>query len=136
MLMWCVWQKVRQNDRQVFAKRSMCESEYSQSVPLEIVILVYTHSPVARTFFWCTYTARALRTFLCVLHTCIAQGMAQGCLQCACRHLSVISLSPFSCFTRPCSCCSLTVTSRPLPTTSSTTSLTILSTRSSRTSPT
>ena len=89
---------------------------------------VYTHSPVARTFFWCTYTARTLRTFLCVSHTC----MAQGCLQCACRHLSVISPSPFSCFTSPCYCCSLTVTSRPFPT--STTSLTFLSTRSCRTS--
>ena len=32
------------------------------------------HTLVARTFFWCTYTARTLRTFLCVLHTCKAQG--------------------------------------------------------------
>ena len=38
-------------------------------------------------FFWFTYTARTLRTFLCVLHTC----MAQGCLQCACRRLSLSS---------------------------------------------
>ena len=37
---------------------------------------------------------RTLRTFLCVLHTC----MAQGCLQCACRHRSVISPSPFLMF--------------------------------------
>ena len=77
-----------------------------------------THSPVARTFFWCTYTARTLRTFFCVLHTC----MAQGCLQCACRHHSFISPSPFSRFDRIGSCCSLTVTSRPLPTATSTTS--------------
>ena len=84
---------------------------------------------VARIFFWCTYTARTFRTFLCVLHTC----MAQGCLQCACRYLSFISPSPFSWFTRLCSCCSLTVTSRPLPTTTSTTSLTIPSTPSCRT---
>ena len=60
--------------------------------------------------------------------------MTQGCLQCACRHLSVISPSRFSCFTRPCSCCSLTDTSRPFPT--STTSLTFLPTRSCTTSPT
>ena len=46
---------------------------------------MYTHSHVARNFFCSTDTARTLRTFLCVLHTC----MAQGCLQCACRHLSV-----------------------------------------------
>ena len=81
--------------------------------------------------FWCTYTARTLRTFLCVLHTC----MAQGCLQCAC-HFSLDSPSPFSCFTRPCFClprCSLTVTSRPLPTT---TSLTLTSTTSHRIFPT
>ena len=47
-----------------------------------------------------------------------------------------ISPSLFSCFTRPCSClfcCSLTVTSRPLPTT---TSLTLTSTTSCRTFPT
>ena len=48
--------------------------------------------------------------------------------------LSVISPSPFSCFTRPCSYCSLTVISRPFPT--STFSLTFLSTRSCRISPT
>ena len=62
--------------------------------------------------------------------------MAQGCLQCACRHFSIISPSLFSCFTRPCSCLpcsSLTVTSRPLPTT---TSLTLTSTTSCRTFPT
>ena len=91
--------------------------------------VVFRHSFIARTFFWCTFTARTLRTFSCVLHTC----MAQGCLQCACRHLSVISPSPFSCFTHPCSCCSLTVTSRPLPTT---TSPTLTSTTSCRTFPT
>ena len=62
--------------------------------------------------FWCTYSARTLRTFSCVLHTC----MAQGCLQCAC-HVSLDSPSQISCFTRPylcLPCCSLTVTSRPL----------------------
>ena len=92
---------------------------------------VCTHTLICCThIFWCMYTARTLRTFLCVLHTCIAQG----CLQCACRRLLVISLSPFSCVTRPCSCCSVTLTSRPFPT--STTSLTSLSTRSCRTSPT
>ena len=69
---------------------------------------VFTHSLFARTFFCNTDTARTLRTFSCVLHTC----MAQGCLQCACRHLSVISPSPFSFLSRPCSCFSLTVTSR------------------------
>ena len=35
---------------------------------------VCTHSPVARTFFWCTNTASTLRTYLSVLHTCTAQG--------------------------------------------------------------
>ena len=45
---------------------------------------VYTHSLVARTFFCCTYTARALRTFSYT----ITHGSR---LQCACRHLSFIS---------------------------------------------
>ena len=65
---------------------------------------MYTHSHVTRTFFCSTDTARTFRTFLCVLHT----WMVQGCLQCACRHLSLSHVSPFlffSCFTRPCSCC-------------------------------
>ena len=47
------------------------------------IFLVYIHRG---------YTSNILRRF----HTCTAQG----CLQCACRHLSVISPSPFSCFTR------------------------------------
>ena len=87
---------------------------------------VCTHSPVARTVFSCTYTARALRAFSCTF----THGSR---LQCACRHLSFISPSRFSCFTRRCSCCSLTVTSRPIPTT---TSLTLTSTTSCRTFPT
>ena len=53
------------------------------------------HTLTCCTYIFCsTYTARTLRTFLCVLHTC----MAQGCLRCACRHLSVISPSPFLMF--------------------------------------
>ena len=35
---------------------------------------LYTHSSVARTFLWCTYIARTLRTFLCVFFTCMAHG--------------------------------------------------------------
>ena len=37
-----------------------------------------THSPVARTFFWCTYTARTLPKCLCVLHTCMTQGVCSA----------------------------------------------------------
>ena len=35
-----------------------------------------THSPVARTDFWCTYTVRTPRTFLCVLHTHVSRVSA------------------------------------------------------------
>ena len=84
-------------------------------VPITVCATGSVHTLTCCTYiFWCTYTARTLRTFLCVLHT----GMAQGCLQCAC-HVSLDSPSHFSCFTRLClclPCCSLTVTSRPLPT--------------------
>ena len=68
------------------------------------------------TFFYFTHT---LCTFAhssaCYTHA----WLKGGCLQCACR-FSLDSPSPFSCFTRPfscLSCCSSTVTSRPLPTT-------------------
>ena len=85
-----------------------------------------TGSVLHAHFFWCTYTARTLRTFVCVLHTCMAELRQKGSLdEC---HNSPSRFLPLSCFTRL--CCSHTVTSRPLPTT---TSLTIPSTRSCRT---
>ena len=64
--------------------------------------------------------------FSCVPHTRTAQVSVKRFVACAC--LWSLSPSPFSCLTHP--CCSRTVTSRPLPTT---TSLTIPSTRSCRT---
>ena len=91
------------------------------------------------TLSCCTHTfcgVRTLRVHFAHSYACYTHAWlkAQEGLQCECRHLSVISPSPFSCFTRPCSCCSLTATSRPFLT--STTSLTFPSTTSCRTFPT
>ena len=72
-----------------------------------------------------------LRVHFAHFHACTFTHGSR--LQCACRHLSFVSPSPFSCFTRPCSCCSCKVTSRPLP---ATTLPTVTSTTSCRTFPT
>ena len=87
---------------------------------------VYIHSLVARTFFCCTVCPRTSAHLHACAHTRMAQVSVKRCL----LHVSFlcISLSPFSCLTHL--CCSRTVTSRPLPTT---TSLTIPSTCSCRT---
>ena len=70
------------------------------------VSLVYTHS-VSPAHFSDTFSLRGVQTS--------RTPVARGCLRYACRHLFIISPSPFSCFTRPCSCCSLTVSSTPFP---------------------
>ena len=111
------WGRTHRSSHPRSSNQCVCDGRCTHSHLLHAHFLLCIH---------CTYS----RTFLCVLHTCTAQG----CLQCACRHLSVISPSPFSCFTRACSCCSLTVTSRPLPT--STTLPTLTSTTSCPTFPT
>ena len=65
-----------------------------------------THSPhIFLVHLHCAYTSHILHA----CDTCMAQVV------CSAHVLSFDSLSPFSCFTRPCSCCSLTVTSRRLP---------------------
>ena len=87
-----------------------------------LVLCLYIHSPVARTFY-CAHPHTFMRVHIHVWLKCLNRFIA--CVS----HLSV-SPPPFSCLIHP--CCSLTVTSRPLPTT---TSLTIPSTRSCRTYP-
>ena len=75
---------------------------------------VYTQSLVARTFF-CAQVAHCVhRTFLCVSHARMAQGLRsrKRCLLHVC-HVSPSHL-PFS-HESVYLCCSLTVTSRPLP---------------------
>ena len=52
------------------------------------------HTLVARTFFWCTYTARTLRTFLCVLLTCKAQGSRVSAVRMSSSHLHPSHVSP------------------------------------------
>ena len=86
---------------------------------------VLPHSGIEHTLTCCTHI------FLVYIHCAYTSHIlmrvthmhGSRCLQCACRHLSVIS----------CFFCSLTATSRPLPTT---TSLTLTFTTSCRTSPT
>ena len=89
--------------------------------------LLYTHSPVASTFFCCTVSAYTSHILMRVTHAwlkCREKGV------CTCVFDLSISPSPFSCCTRL--CCSCTVTSRPVPTT---TPLTPTSTSSCRTFP-
>ena len=75
----------------------------------------------------------ALRVHFAHSCACYTHAWFKG----VCSAHVVISLShsrsPFSCVTRPCSCCSLKVTARPLPTT---TSLTLTSMMSCRALPT
>ena len=87
---------------------------------------VCVHSPVARTFFCCTVCLRTSAH----LHACAHTRMAQVSVKKVFAYVSFLLISPslVSCLTHL--CCSRTVTSRPLPTT---TSLMILSTRSCRT---
>ena len=92
-----------------------------------------THSHLLHAHFCCcTHTLCTLHTSHACEHTHAWFKRVKG----VGRMRTSFSISPslFSCFTRPCSClfcCSLTVTSRPLPTT---TSLTLTSTTSCRTS--
>ena len=86
------------------------------------------HTHLLHTHFSGVHT---LRVHFAHFHACTFTHGSR--LQCACRHLSFVSPSPFSCFTRPCSCCSCKVTSRPLL---ATTLSTVTSTTSSRTFPT
>ena len=95
----------------IFSSRVVLTGARSHVLATNVCATGCVHTLTCCTHFFSgvPYTASTHRTSLCVLHTCTAQG----CLQCACRHLSVFSLSPFSCVTLLCSCCSLTVTSRP-----------------------
>ena len=103
------------------------------------------HSPVGtrqkRGFMECTHTdllhahfpaALTLRVHFAHSSVCYTHAWLKG----VCSAHVVISLSShfFSSFTRP--CCSLTVTSRPLPTTRWSNALTFTSTTSCRTFPT
>ena len=78
------------------------------------IFLVYIH---------CAYISH-------ILHAGDAHAWLKAQVVCSAHVLYFDAPSPFSCITRLCSCCSLTVTSRPLPTT---TSLTLTSTTSCQT---
>ena len=81
---------------------------------------------------WCTHTHQLHAHFSGVHTLWVHFAHSEACythawLKGVCSAHVVISPSPFSCFTRPCSCGSLTVTSRLF--TTSTTSLTFQFTR-------
>ena len=115
--------------RQNFSRQSFFRVSYTCSSNYSVYDEVYTHSPVARTFFCCTvFVCAQPHIFMRVTYT-HGSSAWKGSLH-MCRFLS-ISPSPFSWFTYP--CCSCTVTSKPIPTT---TSLTPTSTWSCRTFPT
>ena len=93
---------------------------------LGMALFSYIHSLVARTFFCTSRVHSHIRTSSCVCTYTHGSSVCKKVF--AYVSLFSISPSPFSFLTNP--CCSRTVTSRPLPTT---TSLTIQSTRSCRT---
>ena len=123
--------------------RRRIEQFFSVNMVREWWMLIFPDSFFTVSYTWSsdcsvydgrsTYTAPVARTFFCAHPHIFMRVHIHAWLKCLKRfiacvsHLS-ISPSPFSCLIHP--CCSLTVTSRPLPTT---TSQTIPSTRSCRT---